>query len=126
MQLKMRRMDRRGRMSWIGAGAAAAMLLSLATTLTAASGAGNKAASPRVRQGDAIFHQRCIVCHNKQPGDTTPFGPPNLHEIFKGPTALKTQDAATIITNGKGRMPAFGAILTKSEIGAVIAYLKAH
>lgn len=35
-----------------------------------------------VKPGDALFHEKCVGCHNKQPGDTSPFGPPNLHGIF--------------------------------------------
>jgi mono/diheme cytochrome c family protein len=113
-----------GVLNWLGAGAAAAALLIFAATAAAAAGRGDKPVSARARQGDAIFHQRCVVCHNKEPGNTSPFGPPNLHGIFEGPTALKTADAEHIITNGKGQMPAFGQLLTKSDIAAVIAYLK--
>lgn len=116
----------RGSLCRLGAGILPAVLLLSAANLCAASGSGGKQASARARQGNAIFHQRCIVCHNKQPGDTSPFGPPNLHEVFKGPTALKPEDAQQIITNGKGQMPAFGQILTKSNIADVIAYLKTN
>lgn len=77
-------------------------------------------------QGDKIFHQRCIVCHNKKPNDTTPFGPPNLFHVFDpGPAALTSSQAEEIITKGKsGGMPAFGSVLSKREIVSVIAYLK--
>lgn len=119
------RKNRGGALSWLSALAVTATLLIFAGTASAASG-GGKSAHEKARQGEAIFHQRCLMCHNKQPGDTTPFGPPNLNGIFDGPTALKPQEAATIITNGKGRMPAFGQVLTRSDISAVIAYLKAH
>jgi mono/diheme cytochrome c family protein len=74
--------------------------------------------------GDAIFHKRCITCHNKQRDDDSPFGPPNLYTAFHGKPPLTTKAALNIITNGKDRMPAFGAVLTKSEILSVIAYLK--
>jgi mono/diheme cytochrome c family protein len=75
-------------------------------------------------EGDAIFHKRCIVCHNKQRGDDSPFGPPHLYTAFHGPTPLTTRVAENTIVNGKGQMPAFGAVLTKTEIHQVIAYLK--
>lgn len=80
--------------------------------------------SARAKHGEEIFQQRCVVCHNKQPGDTTPFGPPNLNGIFRGPSALTTKQASTIITEGKGTMPAWGKILTPTDIEDVIAYLK--
>lgn len=75
--------------------------------------------------GSAIFHKNCIVCHNKQPGDTTPFGPPNLHGVFKT-TDLTSAQAQEIITNGKGQMPAWGKTLTPKDIKNVIAYLKTY
>jgi mono/diheme cytochrome c family protein len=74
--------------------------------------------------GDAIFHKRCILCHNKQRDDDSPFGPPNLYTAFHGKTPLTTKAAETIIVNGKGQMPAFGAVLSKTEIHQVIAYLR--
>ena len=78
------------------------------------------------KQGDQIFHQRCVVCHNKQPNDTTPFGPPNLYKVFRGHPALTTAQAEVIIMNGKGQMPSFKAVLTKPEIRSVIAYLRSR
>ena len=77
-----------------------------------------------VKQGSEIFHKRCFVCHNKQPGDTTPFGPPNLYTVFRGHSALTSQQAESVIVHGRGQMPAWGAILTRSEIKSVILYLR--
>ena len=82
-------------------------------------------AAPAAKQGDQIFHQRCVVCHNKQPDDTTPFGPPNLYKVFRSHT-MSTAQAETIISNGKGQMPAFKTILTKPEIKSVISYLRSR
>lgn len=82
--------------------------------------------SARVKQGEDIFKQKCVGCHNKQPGDTTPFGPPNLNGIFKGTTPLSTRKAEDIITNGTTTMPEFGKVLSKNDIDDVIAYLKTH
>jgi mono/diheme cytochrome c family protein len=80
--------------------------------------------SGRAKQGAAIFQQRCVACHNKQPGDTSPFGPPNLNGIFKGPSSLTTKQAVTIIEKGKTPMPAFGTVLTRTDVDDLIAYLK--
>lgn len=85
--------------------------------------ASNAGASAAVRHGDEIFHQRCIICHNQQPGNNLPFGPPNLYTVFRG-KAITGQQAETIITQGKGGMPSFRSVLTKSDIRSVIAYLK--
>lgn len=80
--------------------------------------------SHQVKRGEAIFQQRCIGCHNKQPDDTTPFGPPNLHTSFHRPAPLTKKEAVDIIANGKGTMPGWGKVLSKDDIDDVIAYLK--
>lgn len=83
------------------------------------------AAAPSAKQGSEIFQTRCIVCHNKKPGDNTPFGPPNLYTVFGPPHPLLTpQQAETIVTHGRGQMPSFGPILSRTEIRSVIAYLR--
>lgn len=86
------------------------------------------ALNAKAKRGSAIFQQNCASCHNKQPDDSTPFGPPNLHGIFSSkpmmspaPTVAK---ATETIKNGKAPMPAFGSILTEAQINDVIAYLK--
>lgn len=107
---------------WIVAVLAPALLLTAASLRPSTAAAAET--SSRAKRGEAIFQQRCVVCHNKQPGDTTPFGPPNLYGVFRGPHALTTAQARTIITNGKASMPAWGKILTSSDISNVIAYLK--
>lgn len=82
------------------------------------------AAAGGAKKGEQIFKTRCVICHNKQPGDDSPFGPPNLFDAFKKKTVTAPQ-AEQIISKGKGQMPAFGTILSKSEVQSVIAYLKA-
>jgi mono/diheme cytochrome c family protein len=87
--------------------------------------AAQKPASGKAKQGETIFKAQCIGCHNKQPGDTTPFGPPNLHGIIGStPPQVTPQEAATTIKNGKGIMPAFDGKLTPQDISSLVAYLK--
>jgi mono/diheme cytochrome c family protein len=83
-------------------------------------------AAAAVKQGGEIFHKRCFVCHNKQPDDTTPFGPPNLYMVFRGHPTLTTAQAETIVMNGRGQMPSFKAVLSKTEIRSVFAYLRSR
>ena len=101
-----------------------ASTLLFSSHLFAAANETKRTASPQAKAGEEVFKTRCLVCHNKQPGDTTPFGPPNLYVAFKGPTAMSTTAAANIIVHGKGTMPAWGGILSKSDINDVIAYLR--
>jgi mono/diheme cytochrome c family protein len=84
----------------------------------------------KAKRGATIFQQNCVSCHNKQPGDSTPFGPPNLHGIFSSkplvsPSVTPAQ-ATDIIKNGKAPMPAFAGTLTDAQISDLIAYLKAQ
>ncbi len=81
-------------------------------------------ATTRIEEGKKIFHDRCLSCHNKAAGDTSPFGPPNLHGIFREKPTITTAEATTIIAKGKNSMPGWEGVLTKSEISSVIAYLR--
>ncbi len=84
----------------------------------------------KAKRGAAIFQQNCVSCHNKQPNDSTPFGPPNLHGIFSSKPMvtppITPAQATEIIKNGKAPMPAFGSILTEAQISDLLAYLKAQ
>lgn len=83
------------------------------------------AESPAAKRGGLIFHKRCTTCHNKQPDDMSPFGPPNLYQVFRHKT-ISVAQATQIIHHGKGPMPAFGTSITDSQIRDVIAYLSTH
>jgi mono/diheme cytochrome c family protein len=102
----------------------------MATTLIGfADTAPAPAMNAKAKRGAAIFQQNCVSCHNKQPGDTTPFGPPNLHGIFGSkPLAppVTPAQATDTIKKGKAPMPAFGGILSDAQISDLIAYLKAQ
>ena len=84
----------------------------------------------KAKRGAAIFQQNCVSCHNKQPDDSTPFGPPNLHGIFSSKPLvtppITPAQATDVIKKGKAPMPAFGSILTDAQISDLIAYLKAQ
>lgn len=72
--------------------------------------------------GAQIFRARCISCHNKQPVDDSPFGPPNLFSEFKR-KAITHSQAEMVIVKGKGAMPGFGNVLSKGDIQSLIEYL---
>jgi Cytochrome c, mono- and diheme variants len=95
-----------------------------ASQCVVASSSADAPAAPNAKAGGEIFQKRCIICHNKQKDDDSPFGPPNLYAKFHGNPPLTAQQAETTITHGKGQMPAFGGILSRSEIRSVIAYLR--
>ncbi len=102
----------------------------IATNLIGFADTANPPVNAKAKRGAAVFQQNCVSCHNKQPGDTTPFGPPNLHGIFSSkplvtPPVTPAQ-ATDVIKKGKAPMPAFGSILTDAQISDLIAYLKAQ
>jgi mono/diheme cytochrome c family protein len=84
----------------------------------------------KAKRGQAVFQQNCVSCHNKQPDDSTPFGPPNLHGIFSSKPMVNppvtVAQATETIKNGKAPMPAFGSTLSEAQISDLIAYLKAQ
>jgi mono/diheme cytochrome c family protein len=85
------------------------------------------ASSSRIGQGEALFQKNCITCHNKPEGDTSPFGPPNLHGIFRGSKpAISPEQAEKLIQKGRAPMPSFEGVLTPAQINTLIAYLKAQ
>jgi mono/diheme cytochrome c family protein len=115
-------------------GLLAACILAAAGAVALGNMAGADTAKPvlnaKAKRGQAIFQQNCVSCHNKQPDDSTPFGPPNLHGIFSSKSKVTPPvtpaQATQTIKNGKAPMPAFGSILTEAQIGDLIAYLKAQ
>jgi mono/diheme cytochrome c family protein len=96
-------------------------ILTLASAIGFAD-SGRAVTGGKAKAGSEIYQKNCVTCHNKQPGDTSPFGPPNLHGVFK--TGITPAQAQKIIHDGKGAMPAWGNTLSNSDIQNVIAYLK--
>ncbi len=97
----------------------------LVTTSIDQAAAQKAAPTGKAKLGETIFKTQCIGCHNKQPGDTTPFGPPNLHGIVGAtPPQITPQVATDTILKGKGVMPSFEGKLTPADIKNVVAYLR--
>ena len=85
--------------------------------------AGVKPVSPQVRAGREQFEKTCMQCHATVEGQVS-FGP-NLHGVLKGPKPRRTPAYVhTLLKDGKGQMPAFGAKLEPKDVENLIAYLK--
>lgn len=76
--------------------------------------------------GAAIFKSHCEVCHG-------PEGIPNpsMAHLLGVPAATSAQmkkltrkEMITVVTNGKGKMPAWKGKLTDPQINAVVSYLR--
>lgn len=106
-------------------GKAGSVILGCAAYLLLACGMAFASGHPTagsVKRGNELFQQKCVGCHNKQPGDTGPFGPPNLHGILRQ-KLITPEEACNIVRHGKGSMPAFGT-LSDAQIEELLAYLK--
>ncbi len=75
--------------------------------------------------GYAVFKQRCITCHGPDGTASTPMGR-NIKAADLTKVVPKRTDAqlTTVIRDGKGRMPAWRAVLTGNERAQVLRYIK--
>jgi cytochrome c6 len=76
--------------------------------------------------GHQIFLANCTGCHGKNADGDTPAGHtwhvPNLHSVQVQSQA--DPQLLTIIRQGKGRMPAWGGLLSQIDIDHVLAYVR--
>ena len=69
--------------------------------------------------GAAIFKAKCAMCHGATGAGDTPAGKSMKVLPF---AKMAEADMVTIITNGKGKMPAYKGKLTDAQINEVAAY----
>ncbi len=70
--------------------------------------------------GEAIYKKSCISCHGDQLQGAMG---PNLQKIG---SKMNKDQIVTIVSNGKGAMPAFKGKLSDNEIGALADWLLTH
>jgi mono/diheme cytochrome c family protein len=76
--------------------------------------------------GAAIYKQKCAMCHGPDGKGQTTMGK-SLHLKDLGSEEvqnMKNEDMNKIISDGKGKMPAFKAKLDQASIDAVIAFIR--
>ena len=66
--------------------------------------------------GQAIFQKNCVRCHGAN-GKRGAFG---AHDLTK--SNLNAFGRTYLVTNGLGKMPAFGKTLTPVQVQEVVAY----
>ncbi len=69
--------------------------------------------------GEATYKSKCAMCHGATGAGDTPAGKSMKVMPF---VKMSEADMATIITNGKGKMPAYKGKLTDAQINEVAAY----
>ncbi|WP_457065462.1 c-type cytochrome [Hymenobacter sp. UYAg731] len=74
------------------------------------------AAAPPALPGQAIFQKNCVRCH----GTNGKRGLNGAHDLTK--SNLNEFGRTYLVTNGMGKMPAFGKMLTPAQVQQVVAY----
>ena len=73
-------------------------------------------AAPPVLPGQVIFQKNCVRCH----GANGKRGLNGAHDLTK--SNLNEFGRTYLVTNGMGKMPAFGKTLTPMQVQQVVAY----
>ena len=75
-----------------------------------------QATPPPLLSGQAIFQKNCVRCH----GANGKRGANGAHDLTK--SNLNEFGRTYLVTNGLGKMPAFGKALTPAQVQQVVAY----
>ena len=73
-------------------------------------------AKPPLLSGQLLFQKNCVRCH----GANGQKGANGAHDLTK--SNLNAFGRTYLVTNGLGKMPAFGKKLTPAEVEQVVAY----
>jgi mono/diheme cytochrome c family protein len=80
-------------------------------------------------QNDAekIYRTHCVLCHAPDGSGSSPSGKALKAEDLRSDVVQKKSDAelTAAITNGKGKMPAFGKKLKPDDIAKLVAFIRA-
>lgn len=77
-------------------------------------------------KGEATFKAKCAMCHGADGSASTGMGKSMGLKPLSSPEVQNMSDAdlTALVTNGKGKMPAYKGKLTDAEIGDVVKYVK--
>jgi mono/diheme cytochrome c family protein len=89
------------------------------------------AARSRGTQVGDLFRHNCARCHGADGAGDTPLGHTYHTPDFtdpewwrKHPSITSTGSLVSIVSHGKGGMPAFGKKLTRTEVRQLVAYVR--
>jgi mono/diheme cytochrome c family protein len=73
-----------------------------------------------------LFASKCALCHGPDASAQTAMGKTLKIRDFHSADVQKQTDAdlKTVVTKGKGKMPAFGGKLTGEEIDQLVGYIR--
>ena len=78
------------------------------------------------QDGAALYKSKCAMCHGADGSGSTSMGKSMGLKPLGSPDVQKMSDAdlTALITNGKGKMPAYKGKLTDAQISDVVAYIR--
>src|SRR5579859_49886 len=73
----------------------------------------------------ALFKSKCVMCHGEDASGNTPSGKALKAKDLRADETQKKSDAeiAAVVTNGRGKMPAFGQKLKPEQIQQLVGYI---
>ena len=73
-----------------------------------------------------LYKTKCAACHGADGRASTPAGKAMGARDFHSPAVQNQTDAELIaaVTNGKGKMLAYGKLLSPAEIKSLVAYVR--
>jgi cytochrome c6 len=76
--------------------------------------------------GQKLYSSKCAACHGPDGKGETAVGKANkLHDLASSDVQKQSdEDLTTIITGGKGKMPAYGKSLKPEQIKALVEYIR--
>jgi cytochrome c6 len=76
--------------------------------------------------GAALYKTKCAACHGADGKGDTAVGKANKIRDLGSPEVQAQSDAdlTTIITNGKGKMPAYGKSLKPDQVKDLVTYVR--
>jgi cytochrome c6 len=76
--------------------------------------------------GAAIYKAKCAMCHGPDGAGQTPTGKSMKVGDLRSPDVQKMsdKDLTAIITDGKGKMPAYKGKVTEAEISALVELVR--
>ena len=80
----------------------------------------------RAQDAATLFKTKCAACHGADGKGETPMGKANkLRDLSSADVQKQSDDElATIITAGKGKMPAYGKSLKPEQVKELVAYIR--
>ena len=73
-----------------------------------------------------LFKSKCVMCHGPDGSGNTPIGKATGITDLRSAQVQKLSNSqlSAIISNGKGKMPAFGSSLSKPQIDELVAFIR--